>query len=215
MHAPFTFCGGAPRVPASSLDKSALGKGWGAWGEGEPLPRRRRGSPSPQKQAVNSVDRPKNSPPRDRSRRAGPPECRPKPTSFRQAGALRAASPAGNAPSWRSLSLSLSDKDRMGTSDRWGDMFAPEQGRTLQYKFPFAACIYLLRRIDKGGPRARGKWPGRGPACAGAQASSCGESGRETRAWRRVRVQRRAAQRTEPLSIGKPVVLRVTKTSCP
>ena len=28
--------------------KSALGKGWGAWGEGEPLPRRRRGSPSPQ-----------------------------------------------------------------------------------------------------------------------------------------------------------------------
>ena len=37
--------------------KSALGKGWGAWGEGKPLPRRRRGFPSPQTRA-NSVNRP-------------------------------------------------------------------------------------------------------------------------------------------------------------
>ena len=31
-----------------SPDKSALGKGWGAWGEGKHLPRQRRGFPSPQ-----------------------------------------------------------------------------------------------------------------------------------------------------------------------
>ena len=36
----------------SSPGKSALGKGWGAWGEGKPLPRWRRGFPSPQ-QATN------------------------------------------------------------------------------------------------------------------------------------------------------------------
>ena len=37
-----------PRSPCIRPDKSALGRGWGAWGEGEHLPRRRRGSPSPQ-----------------------------------------------------------------------------------------------------------------------------------------------------------------------
>ena len=42
---------GLPRVPDSSPGKSALGKGWGAWGEGEPLPRRRRPKGGPQGRA--------------------------------------------------------------------------------------------------------------------------------------------------------------------
>ncbi len=42
------FTESLPHVSAPP-EKSALGKGWGAWGEGEPLQRRRRGSPSPQR----------------------------------------------------------------------------------------------------------------------------------------------------------------------
>ena len=48
---------GEAQSPAASLDKSALGKGWGAWGEGEHRQRRRRGSPSPQT-IIDSVSRP-------------------------------------------------------------------------------------------------------------------------------------------------------------
>ena len=38
----FLWGGGEPRALGSPHGKSALGKGWGAWGEGEPLQRRQR-----------------------------------------------------------------------------------------------------------------------------------------------------------------------------
>ena len=38
---------GLPRVPDSSPGKSALGKGWGAWGEGKPAPALAEGFPFP------------------------------------------------------------------------------------------------------------------------------------------------------------------------
>ena len=38
----------APSIISRPPDESALGEGWGAWGEGNPLPREARGLPSPQ-----------------------------------------------------------------------------------------------------------------------------------------------------------------------
>ena len=57
VHAPLPLEVGLPRISDSSPGKSALGKGWGVWGKGNPS-RAGGGVSLPPNQATNSVNKP-------------------------------------------------------------------------------------------------------------------------------------------------------------